>query len=100
MINRKLFQHHPSSIKANPKEFPQEALNSLFGLFSLEESHHLLWKTTKLSQCSDAVQMEGEERLEMFNFCEALHDLLDAAYLFRKKAQGDQTNPSIPNHSD
>ena len=91
-MTNKPFNHKiPSEIEGDLKDFPHEAIDSLFGLFTLQESNHLLWKTAKLAQCSDAVQMEeGEERMEMLNFYEAIHDLLEAAHFLYNSARSHQ----------
>ena len=84
-MNNKPFNHKISSpIECDPKDFPQQAFSGLFSFTDLDQCMHLLWKMLRHSVASDS-RMEEEERQELFNFYEVIHDVLNAVYMVHKE---------------
>ena len=84
-MNNKPFNHKiPSQIEGDPKDFSKQAFAALFSLIGLDQCQHLLWKMLRYSVASDSF-MEEEERQELFNYYEVLHDVLQAVYMVHKE---------------
>ena len=84
MLNQKPFQHKiTSEIECDKENFPKQAFEALVNFVDLEECLHLLWKTHKYAMCAESY-MEAEERTQLYQYYEAVHDVLEAVFMMRK----------------
>jgi hypothetical protein len=82
-MNTKPFQHKlTSDLECDPKDFPRLAFHALVDFADLQLCQHLLWKMQKYAMCAESY-MEGEERSELYQFYEKMHDVLEAVYLLK-----------------